>query len=178
MAKHSMRGYYALGALVLGIILLYVIVRNVEPFQSQEIVYVYFNIDKFHKISSVTSSNQSIVSLNNSSSSTLSLKINPQYRLTATDIKKNISVDSISTRNCNLGTSKKISNTNLCIVNVSSRGKTQLSSKLSGNIFSISGIFSDENTGLPDVTIKSTNIPGSGMPPGANVRITLTLTKK
>ena len=67
MAKHSMRGYYALGALVLGIILLYVIVRNVEPFQSQEIVYVYFNIDKFHKISSVTSSNQSIVSLNNSS---------------------------------------------------------------------------------------------------------------
>ena len=174
-----MRGYYAIGALVVGIILLYVMINTIEPFANEEIVYVYFNINKSHEISNVTSSNQSIVRLNNSSTSTLSLKIDPQYKLTTTNIKKDIQVNSISNKNCNLDTNKKIPNTKLCIVNVSSRGKTQLSSKLSGNIFSISGIFSDENTGLPDVTIKSTNnIPNSGMPPGANVRITLTLTKK
>lgn len=32
MAKHSMRGFYALGALVLCIVLLYVVIRNNEPF--------------------------------------------------------------------------------------------------------------------------------------------------
>ena len=49
MAKHSMRGFYALGALVLGIILLYVIVRNVEPFANKTVnktVSIYANISK------------------------------------------------------------------------------------------------------------------------------------
>jgi hypothetical protein len=42
MAKHSIRGYYALGALVLGIILLYIVIRNVEPFEdNKKSIYLY-----------------------------------------------------------------------------------------------------------------------------------------
>ena len=45
MAKHSMRGYYALGALVLGIILLYIVISNAEPFANKT-VSIYANISK------------------------------------------------------------------------------------------------------------------------------------
>jgi hypothetical protein len=180
MAKHSMRGFYVIGALLLGIILLYIVIRNVEPFKPQEtIVNIHFKIDKSNRISDVTSSNQSIVSLNTIGTNSLSLKINPQYILTNTNIKNNIEVESISNINCNRITSKRIPNTKLCTVKVDNRGKTTIASKLQGNIFTITGIIKDENTGLPDTTIeKSTNTSGSNMPPGANIRITLKLTKK
>ena len=45
MAKHSMHGFYALGALVLCIVLLYVVIRNVEPFANKT-VSIYANISK------------------------------------------------------------------------------------------------------------------------------------
>ena len=42
MAKHSMRGFYALGALVLCIVLLYVVMRNVEPFtNNKKSIFLY-----------------------------------------------------------------------------------------------------------------------------------------
>jgi len=59
MAKHSMRGYYALGALVLGIILLYIVIRNVEPFANKTIS-VYANIDRNQKITYSGSNDASV----------------------------------------------------------------------------------------------------------------------
>ena len=42
MVKHSMRGFYALGAIILCIILLYVIIRTVEPFEdNKKSIYLY-----------------------------------------------------------------------------------------------------------------------------------------
>ena len=42
MAKHSMRGFYVIGALVLGIILLYIVISNAEPFQNNtKSIYLY-----------------------------------------------------------------------------------------------------------------------------------------
>ena len=187
MAKHSMRGYYAIGALVVGIILLYVMINTIEPFANEEIVYVYFKIGSSQNISNVTSSNKSIVSINSSSPGKLTLKIDPQYILTTTNIKKDIQVNSISNKNC-INALTKLSS-GLCLVKVKTEQSTQLKSNLSNNILTISGLYPDDNLAYPDITINTNTklsilnmkpkIPLPPLPPqGTNISIILKLTKK
>ena len=183
MAKHSMRGYYALGALVLGIILLYVIVRNVEPFQSQEEVHVYFKHSDSTKIENVTS-NSKIVSATGKNG-TLTLTIAPSYRINSIN---DIRISSVNTKNC----TTRISGTQYCWANVKQNNEIELNkirlnsyikqptnnTKLT-NSLNFTGLFKNnlvEPTQVPPTLVADPR--SKGMPPGANVRITLTLTKK
>jgi len=65
MAK-NMRTYYAIGAVVIGIVLLYVLLNVSEGFADNIIVSIYLYRDSSGTIEFVKSTNNSIVSVNNS----------------------------------------------------------------------------------------------------------------
>jgi hypothetical protein len=71
MAKQSMRTYYILGALILGIVLLYLYTNNIEPFASTSRIYVY--IPQSGPAKMVSSSNPNI-SLDSITANKLKLK--------------------------------------------------------------------------------------------------------
>ena len=187
MAKHSMRGYYALGALVLGIILLYVIVRNVEPFQSQETVYVYFTSGAGNSIKNIISTNTNIVTPVSGSTSKLVVKVHKDYTLQTTNFKRNTdAVNNIineiktsgkqTTRTANancVGSTKRFAS--YCWVNATDR--SQIKGAIDrNNTLTLTGL-SNSDLANP-VETKAVDKSAIGMPLGANVRITLTLTKK
>lgn len=193
MAKHSMRGYYAIGALVLCIILLYVIVRNVEPFESQEEVHVYFTSGAGNSITNIKSSNPSIVVVpTTTNAGTLTLTIGTLYKLNSINDVKISSINNTTSTNC----TTRISNTAYCWANVNNdrtavslNGAQLYSFKKQGTAQNIINklnsplnLTSLANNELinpakvpPTLVVDPTS---KGMPPGANVRITLILTKK
>ena len=83
-----MRGYYAIGALVLCIVLLYIVIRNVEPFANKT-VKIYANIDNADNIKFLGSNDNLVKSASNTTKK-ISINFGTYKR-----IKKIVSISSL-----------------------------------------------------------------------------------
>lgn len=162
MAKQSMRTYYVLGALLLGIVLLYLYTNNIEPFSSTSSIYVYIPQSGSAKFISSTDPN---ISLDSITSNKLKLKFKKPVTL------KNYSMLSYKPScKTNCWTKVSVPGTLIDIKNTTERKSISANGKLAGAQQSESSIsFSNFSKGnLP--TLEYNKLPDK-----ANIRIDLVM---
>ena len=159
-----MRTYYILGALILGIVLLYLYTNNIEPFASTSSIYVFIPESGNAKMISSTDPN---ISLDSITSNKLKLKFNKPMTLKDYSM---VSYKPSCKTNC--WTKVSIPGTPIDIQNTTEKKSISANGKLAGAQQSEKTIsFTNFTKGnLPKLEYNQNNLPDK-----ANIRIDLVL---
>lgn len=167
MAKHSMRGFYALSALVLCIVLLYVVIRNVEPFANKT-VSIYANISKNgNNISYSGTTDNSVTGAGGQGKITLTMPAN--YNV------QNVQYYKIAQNNGKCNKANIINNTACWILNdffTSNKNNTKTST---GKVELSNLGYSSFDPANPRISSTTAPIINGKTLPSSNMRIDLTL---